>query len=82
MALFSRRGKVHSKPDGHEDALINPKKAGSLEAHSGGGLWRRGLSRLRDALGRPFEKARSDRAWRKMAEYEIDKVKNPQKYEN
>ena len=29
-----------------------------------------------------FEKARNDRAWRKMAEYEIDKVKNPQKYEN
>ena len=28
-----------------------------------------------------FEKARNDRAWRKMAEYEIDKVKNPQKYE-
>lgn len=61
MALFSRRGKVHSKSDGHEEALINPKKAGSLEAHSGGGLWRRGLSRLRDALGRPFEKARSAR---------------------
>lgn len=29
-----------------------------------------------------FEKARNDRAWRKMAEYEMDKVKNPQKYEN
>jgi hypothetical protein len=29
-----------------------------------------------------FEKARNDRSWRKMAEYEIDKVKNPQKYEN
>jgi hypothetical protein len=28
-----------------------------------------------------FEKARNDRAWRKMAEYEMDKVKNPQKYE-
>jgi tetratricopeptide (TPR) repeat protein len=29
-----------------------------------------------------FERARNDRSWRKMAEYEIDKVKNPQKYEN
>ena len=29
-----------------------------------------------------FERARNDRTWRTMAEYEIDKVKNPQKYEN
>ena len=28
-----------------------------------------------------FESARNDRSWRKMAEYEIDKVNNPQKYE-
>ena len=29
-----------------------------------------------------FERARNDRTWRTMAEYEMDKVKNPQKYEN
>lgn len=29
-----------------------------------------------------FEKARKDRSWRKSAEYEIDKIKNPHKYEN
>ena len=28
-----------------------------------------------------FESARNDRSWRKMAEYEIDKVNNPQKYD-
>ena len=28
-----------------------------------------------------FEKARNDREWRKMAEYEIDRVRNPEKYE-
>jgi len=28
-----------------------------------------------------FEKARNDRNWRKMAEYEIDRVRNPEKYE-
>lgn len=29
-----------------------------------------------------FEKARKDRSWRKNAEYEIDKIKNPEKYRN
>ncbi len=28
-----------------------------------------------------LEKAREDRSWRQMAEYEIDKIKNPAKYE-
>ena len=28
-----------------------------------------------------FERARNDRDWRKMAEYEIDRVRNPEKYE-
>ena len=29
-----------------------------------------------------FENARKDRSWRKNAEYEIDKIKNPEKYRN
>jgi len=29
-----------------------------------------------------FEKARRDRNWRKAAEYEIDKIQNPEKYQN
>tara|TARA_B100000029_G_scaffold469650_2_gene507714 strand:- start:8607 stop:9914 length:1308 start_codon:yes stop_codon:yes gene_type:complete len=29
-----------------------------------------------------FENARKDRSWRKNAEYEIDKIKNPEKYSN
>ncbi len=29
-----------------------------------------------------FENARKDRSWRKNAEYEIDKIKNPEKYKN
>jgi len=28
-----------------------------------------------------FEKARNDRSWRKSAEYELDKVRNPKKYQ-
>ena len=27
-----------------------------------------------------LEKARNDRSWRKMAEYEMDKINNPHKY--
>lgn len=29
-----------------------------------------------------FEKARRDRSWRKAAEYEIDRIKHPEKYRN
>ena len=29
-----------------------------------------------------FEKVRKDRSWRKAAEYEIDKIQNPEKYRN
>lgn len=29
-----------------------------------------------------FEKARRDRSWRKAAEYEIDRIQHPEKYEN
>ena len=29
-----------------------------------------------------LEKARKDRSWRKIAEYEMDKIMNPQKYQN
>jgi len=28
-----------------------------------------------------LEKARNDRSWRKSAEYELDKVRNPEKYQ-
>ncbi len=61
MALFSRRGKAHAKNQEHEDALIGTEKARPLEADARGGGWRRGLSRLREVLSRPFEKARSAR---------------------
>ncbi len=29
-----------------------------------------------------FEKARGDRSWKTFAEYEMDKVRNPHKYQN
>ena len=29
-----------------------------------------------------LEKGRKDRSWRKIAEYEMDKIMNPQKYQN
>ena len=57
-----------------------------LKKNFGGGWFELGIAEYCNGSGNKnlainhFEKARNDRDWRKMAEYEIDKIKNPQKY--
>lgn len=58
-----------------------------LKKNFGGSWFQLGIAEYCNATGNKsnainhFERARNDRQWRKMAEYEIDKVRNPEKYE-
>ena len=63
------------------------RKSADLKSRFGGAWYELGIAEWCGGRGNKagalnaFERARNDRDWRKMAEYEIDKVKNPQKYE-
>ena len=78
IARFTK-AEVDGFRDNPEEYLFNRFGGGWFEL--GVAEWCDGKGNKTGALN-AFEKARNDRAWRKMAEYEIDKVKNPQKYEN
>ena len=58
-----------------------------LKKNFGGGWFELGIAEYCSGNGNKnasinhFERARNDRDWRKMAEYEIDRVRNPEKYE-
>ena len=58
-----------------------------MKKNFGGGWFQLGIAEYCNATGNKssainhFERARNDRQWRKMAEYEIDRVKNPEKFE-
>ncbi|MEA1881906.1 MAG: tetratricopeptide repeat protein [Candidatus Marinimicrobia bacterium] len=87
MSFFRLASAYNAKGDcgGAKDVAW---KATELKNRFGGGWFELGIAEWCGGKGNKtgslnaFEKARNDRAWRKMAEYEMDKVKNPQKYEN
>ena len=68
-------------------ASESARKSTELKSRYGGAWFELGLAEWCNGSGNKagalnaFEKARSDRSWRQMAEYEMDKVKNPQKYQ-
>jgi len=71
-----------------EEAKIAARNSTELKNRFGGAWFELGIAEWCSGKGNKtaalnaFEKARGDRSWRTMAEYEIDKVRNPQKYEN
>ncbi len=87
MSFFRLAGAYNAKGNCSE-SIEAARKSTELKNRFGGGWFELGVAEWCDGKGNKtgalnaFEKARNDRAWRKMAEYEIDKVKNPQKYEN
>ena len=87
MSLFRLAG-AYNATGNCSEARDASRKSTELKNRFGGGWFELGVAEWCDGKGNKtaainaFEKARNDRAWRKMAEYEIDKVKNPQKYEN
>ena len=86
MSFFRLAGAYNATGDcdGAKDAARN---CTAIKSRFGGGWFELGIGEWCGGKGNKtgainaFEKARNDRAWRKMAEYEMDKVKNPQKYE-
>ena len=62
-------------------------EAVDLKKNFGGGWFQLGIAEYCNATGNKsnainhFERARNDRQWRKMAEYEIDRVRHPEQYE-
>jgi len=71
-----------------DKAVLAARKCTELKSSFGGGWFELGVAEWCNGQGNKtaalnaFEKARTDRNWRKMAEYELDRVKNPQKYES
>ena len=78
---------AHNKLNDCEAAKTAALEAIDLKKNFGGGWFELGIAEYCGGKGNKntsinhFEKARNDREWRKMAEYEIDRVRNPEKYE-
>ena len=84
---FFRLASAHNINGDCGGAKEAARKSADLKSRFGGSWFELGVAEWCGGRGNKagalnaFEKARNDRDWRKMAEYEIDKVKNPQKYE-
>ncbi len=69
-----------------EKAKEAAQEAIDLKKNFGGGHFQLGIAEYCNATGNKnsainhFERARKDRQWIKMAEYEIDKINNPERY--
>ena len=85
MSYFRLSG-AHNMNGDCKSALEAARKSTELKNRFGGAWFELGTAEWCSGSGNKagalnaFEKARNDRSWRKMAEYEIDKIKNPQKY--
>jgi len=85
---FIELARTYNATENCSEAKKAARKSTELKNRSGGGWFELGVAEWCNGKGNKtgalnaFEKARNDRAWRKMAEHEMDKIKNPQKYEN
>ena len=86
MSFFRLAGAYNATGDcaAAKDAARNST---SLKSRFGGAWFELGIAEWCGGKGNKtgainaFKKARNDRTWRNVAEHEMDKVKNPQKYE-
>jgi tetratricopeptide (TPR) repeat protein len=82
-----RLASVHNQLKDCESAKIAAREATDRKKRFGAGWYELGIAEWCNGKGNKtaalnaLEKAREDRSWRQMAEYEIDKIKNPAKYE-
>ena len=85
MAWF-RLAHAHNELGNCEPAQKAAREATDRKKNFGGGWFELGIAEWCEGSGKKtvalnsLEKARNDRSWRKMAEYEIDKINNPHKY--
>lgn len=87
MSFFRLAG-IYNQSGECEKAEKAARACTEVKARFGGGWFELGVAKWCGGRGNKtaainaFERARNDRSWRKLAEYELDRVKNPQKYEN
>ena len=83
---YFRLSTAHNMNGDCKSALDAARRSTDLKNRFGGAWFELGVAEWCNGSGNKagalnaFEKARNDRSWRQMAEYEIDKIKNPQKY--
>ena len=81
-----RLAHAHNELGNCEAAQDASREATDRKKNFGGGWYELGIAEWCKGDGNKtvalnsLEKARNDRSWRKMAEYEIDKINNPHKY--
>ncbi|MBH49413.1 MAG: hypothetical protein CMG69_01505 [Candidatus Marinimicrobia bacterium] len=73
-------GNCDSAKEAAREATDRKKRFGAGWYELGIAEWCKGRGSKTAALN-ALEKARDDRSWRQMSEYEIDRIKNPEKYE-
>lgn len=84
--VWYRLAQTYNKLADCENAIRCAREATDRKKSFGGGWVELGIAEWCGGRGsktaalNALEKARNDRTWRKMAEYEMDKVKNPEKY--
>lgn len=87
MAWF-RQASAYNKLGDCSNAVRAARMCTELKPKFGGGWYELGVAEWcagkgnKTAALNALEKARNDRSWRKMAEYELDRVKNPNKYQD
>ena len=84
---WSMLANVHNQLKECESAIIAARESTDRKKRLGEGWYELGIAEWCNGKGNKtaalnaLEKAREDRTWRQMAEYQIDKIKNPAKYE-
>ncbi len=79
---------VHNILKNCEDAKRAARKSLDLSSKSGGAWLELGIAEYCEGSGNKtaalnaLEKARGDRIWKTYAEYEMDKIRNPHRYQN
>jgi len=87
-SAWTRLATIHNKLKQCEKAKEAAREATDRKKRLGAGWYELGVAEWCNGKGNKtaalnaLEKARDDRSWRQMAEYEMDKIKNPAKYEN
>jgi tetratricopeptide (TPR) repeat protein len=86
-AAWVRLASAHNRLGNCESAKGAAREATDRKKRFGAGWYELGIAEWCNGKGNKtaglnaLEKARDDRSWRQMAEYEIDRIKNPEKYE-
>ena len=80
-SAYNNLGECVSAQEAARTSTEYKKNFGGAWVELGVSTWCNGKGNKIAAVN-ALEKARKDRSWRKIAEYEMDRIMNPQKYQN